>query len=149
MLQLLRKGESPEAKTWEAVKIDSLRRFFRTIRDNFSSGIPGMLCVVGSEAHLRHAREFAQILAAPGQVPVVRGSGAPYHGRNLFHVINARSSYARQLRVLGGDIVYLQECDTCPHTLWATSATRMFDHLVMLALAGRKGRARNGSSPKP
>ena len=139
VLQLLRKGESPEAKTWEAVKIDSLRRFFRTIRDNFSSDIPGMLCVVRSEGHLRHAREFAQILAAPGQVPVVRGSGAPYHGRNLFHIVNTRSSYARQLRVIGEDVVYLQECDTCPHTLWATSATRMFDHLVMLALEGCKG----------
>ena len=35
--------------------------------------------------------------------------------------------------------MYLQESDTCPHTLWATSAQRTFDHLVMLALEGCKG----------
>ena len=127
-----------EAK-WDEVKADSLRRFFRTIRENFSPEIDGMLCVVGSPYHMKHAREFAQILAAPGQKPVIRGSGAPYHGRDLLHVVNARSSYAEQLELVGGDVVYLQECDTCPQTLWATSAARTYDHLVMLALEGCKG----------
>ena len=127
------------AARWEEVKVDSLRRFFRTVRENFSPDIPGMLCVVGAPCHLKHAKEFAKVLAAPGQRPVVRGSGAPYHGKDLFHIVSARSSYARQLGLVGKDVVYMQECDTCPHTLWATSATRTFDHLVMLALEGCKG----------
>ena len=129
------------AAKWEEVKVDSLKRFFRTIRENFSPDIPGMLCVVGSPYHLKHAKEFAQILAAPGQKPVIRGSGAPYHcgGKDLFHIVSTRASYAKQLDLVGKDVVYMQESDTCPHTLWATSAARTYDHLVMLALEGCKG----------
>ena len=127
------------AEKWEEAKADSLRRFFRTIREDFAPEIPGMICVNGSPCHLKHAREFAQILAAPGQTPAVRGNGAPYHGRGLFHIVNARSSYARQIELVGRDVMYMQECDTCPQTIWATSATRTFDHLVMLALEGCKG----------
>ena len=135
------KKDPAMAAKWEEVKVDSLRRFFRTIRENFSPEIPGMICVVGSPYHLKHAKEFAQILAAPGQKPVIRGSGAPYHngGKDLFHIVSARASYAKQLDLVGSDVVYMQECDTCPHTLWATSAARTFDHLVMLALEGCKG----------
>ena len=136
---MLGRGDSAESRKWEDVNVDSLRRFFRTIRENFSPAIPGSLCVVQSTHHLRHAREFAQLLAAPGQTPVVRGSGAPYHGRNLFHVVSVRSSYASQMDSVGRDVVYLQESDTCPHTTWATSAVRTFDQLVMLALEGCKG----------
>lgn len=127
------------ADKWGVVNVDSLRRFFRTIRENFSPEIPGMICVTASPCHMKHAREFAQILAAPGQKPVIRGAGAPYHGRGLFHIVNDRCSYAQQLELVGTDVVYLQECDTCPHTLWATSATRTYDHLVMLALEGCRG----------
>ena len=129
------------AAVWEDVKVESLKRFFCVIRENFSSEIPGMLCVVGSPYHLKHAKEFAQILAAPGQKPVIRGSGAPYHGagKDLFHIIGTRCSYAAQLDRVGSDVVYMQESDTCPHTLWATSAARTLDHLVMLALEGCKG----------
>ena len=135
------KSDPAMAAKWEEVKVDSLRRFFRTIRENFSPEIPGMICVVGSPLHLKHAKEFAQILAAPGQRPVIRGSGAPYHGygKDIFHVISTRANYAKQLDLVGKDVVYMQESDTCPHTLWATSAARTLDHLVMLALEGCKG----------
>ena len=135
------KSDPAMAAKWEEVKVDSLKRFFRTIRENFSPEIPGMLCVVGSPYHLKHAKEFAQILAAPGQKPVIRGSGAPYHngGKDLFHIVSTRANYAKQLDLVGKDVVYMQESDTCPHTLWATSAARTYDHLVMLALEGCKG----------
>ena len=136
---MLRRGDSADARVWDEVKADSLRRLFRTIRENFSRDIPGMLCTVRAPAHIKHVREFAQILAAPGQKPVVRGSGAPYHGRDLFHVVSMRSSYARQMHNAGEGIIYMQESDTCPHTQWATSAVRTYDHLVMLALEGCKG----------
>jgi hypothetical protein len=130
-----------EAKVWEEVKIDSLRRFFKTIRSGFGNSIPGMLCICWVKSHKQHAREFAEILALPGQTPVVRGNGAPYHGggKNLFHVVGACSSYAEQIDAIGDGVIYMQESDTCPHTLWATSATRMMNHLVMLALEGCKG----------
>ena len=133
------KNDSVMLEKWLEVKADSLRLFFRTIRENFSPEIPGMICMNGSPYHMKHAREFAQILAAPGQRPVIRGNGAPYHGRDLFHIVIARSRYARQLDLVGKEVVYMQESDTCPHTLWATSATRTYDHLVMLALEGCKG----------
>ena len=146
--KMLASGDAEMSAAWEEVKVHSLMRFFLTIRANFSPEIPGMLCVVADAGHLRHAREFAQALAAPGQTPVVRGGGAPYHGggypynnaaKDLFHVVETRWAYAHQLDVVGRDVTYLQELDTCPHTLWATSAARMYDHLVMLALEGCKG----------
>ena len=142
VVKMLKAKKDPAAAAaWEDVKVESLNRFFRVIRENFSPEIPGVLCVVGSPYHLKHAKTFAQILAAPGQKPVIRGSGAPYHGagKNLFHIIGTRCSYAAQLDLVGSDVVYMQESDTCPHTLWATSAARTLDHLVMLALEGCKG----------
>ena len=139
MLKNDRKGK--DAKIWESVKIDSLRCFFKTIRDGFGDKIPGMLCICWVPSHKEHAREFAKILALPGQTPVVRGTGAPYHGRgkDLFHIVGACSSYVSQMETVGNDVIYMQESDTCPHTLWATSAVRIMNHLVMLALEGCKG----------
>ena len=138
---MLAKGPSREAEMWTEVKIDSLRRFFRTIRENFGNDIPGILCCSWVTPHKEHASEFAQILAAPGQIPIIRGAGAPYWagGKNPFSVVERRSAYAAEMALVGKDVVFLQECDTCPHTLWATSATRTLDHLVMLALEGCKG----------
>jgi hypothetical protein len=138
---LTKDSECKDAKMWEAVKVDSLRRLFKTIREGFGDSIPGMLCVCWSKCHKEHAREFAEILALPGQTPVVRGNGAPYHGsgKDLFHVVGACSSYASQMATVGDGVIYMQEADTCPHTLWATSAVRMMNHLVMLALEGCKG----------
>lgn len=134
-------GGGKDAEIWRDVTADSLRRFFKTVRESFGDSIPGMLCVCSTRSHGRHTREFAEILAAPGQPPVVRGGGAPYHGRgkDLFHVIMMRSSYASQMDAVGDGVIYMQESDTCPHTLWATSAVRMMNHLVMLALDGCKG----------
>ena len=131
--------EIRHAGIWEAFYSECMSRFFKVIRDNFDSGIPGMLCTCPSSAHLRLAGDFSRILAAPGQTPILRGSGAPYHGRDLLHVVNMRGYYAMQRERVGKDIVFLQESDTCPHTLWATSATRTMNHLVMLALDGCKG----------
>ena len=141
VVAMLAKGASREADIWIEVKLDSLRRFFRTIRENFGDDIPGMLCCCWVSPHKEHAREFAQILAAPGQTPVIRGAGAPYHsgGKSPFHVVDVRGRYAAEMALVGKDVVFMQESDTCPHTLWATSAVRMFDHLVMLALEGCKG----------
>ena len=142
VVEMLRKdGGGRLAAEWEELKAESLRRLFRTVRESFAPETPGMLCVVGSKCHMNRAVEFARILAAPGQTPVLRGSGAPYHGcgKDLFHVVHMRASYAKQLDLVGKDAVYMQESDTCPHTLWATSAVRTFDHLVMLALEGCKG----------
>ena len=137
---MLEKGASREAEIWLEVNRDSLRRLFRTIRENFGNDIPGMLCCSWRSPHKENAREFAQIIAAPGQTPIMRGTGAPYHAnKDMFHVVDVRGYYAAQLDQAGRDVVFMQECDTCPHTIWATSAARTFDHLVMLALEGCKG----------
>ena len=126
---------------WNRIKTDSLAGLFKTIRANFSPSVPGILCVAGVQAHLLRARMFAEILAAPGQAPVIRGCGAPYHGGGLeaLHVADMRASYARQIESVGPGVVYMQEADTCPQTLWACSAVREVNHLVMLALDGMKG----------
>lgn len=140
VVEMLDKGDSAERTVWLDVKKESLARLFSVIRKNFDSEIPGSLCIVGNEYHLRNAVEFAKILAAPGQKPVIRGSGAPYHAyKNTYHVIGSRCSYADQLERVGKDVIYMQESDTCPHTLWSTSAVYTFDHLFMMALEGCKG----------
>ena len=126
---------------WMALMVDSLAGHFTTIRENFDKTIPGIICVCASPGHLEYARRYAEILAAPGQKPTIRGNGAPFHnyGKDLLHIVEMRSKYARQLVTVGEGAILMQEADTCPHTLWMCSATRLFDHMVMLALDGVKG----------
>ena len=126
-------------KAWEKVYFDSMAAFFRTIRANFASETPGMLCTVSAAAHFRHAKTFAQMLAAPGQVPVVRGNGANYCGNDLYHCIAMRARFARELKELGPGVVFLQEADTCPQQLWSCSATREYENMLLQALEGVKG----------
>ena len=105
---LEKNGKGDDAKAWEAVKIDSLRRLFKTIREGFGDSIPGMLCVCWSKCHKEHAREFAEILALPGQTPVVRGNGAPemmprYYEATLFSE-SYKAAMIRWLKLLEGQL---------------------------------------------
>ncbi len=128
-------------KAWITLMADSLDGFLGTIRENFAPTVPGIICVCASPGHLEYARRYAETLAAPGQKPTIRGNGAPFHnyGKDLLHIVEMRSRYAMQLAAVGEGAVLMQEADTCPHTLWMCSATRLFDHMVMLALDGVKG----------
>ena len=135
------KGDPKVAAEWERMTVGSLEGLFRTIRANFDAEIPGILCVCCSPHHIEHARHYAEILTAPGQTPMVRCNGAPFHnyGKDLLHIVEMRSQYARQRAQVGRGALVFQEADTCPHTLWMSSATRLVDHMVMLALDGFKG----------
>jgi len=135
----VRSGSAETRAIWEKVKFDSLAGLFRTIRANFVPETPGILCVVESSAHFRHARAFATMLAAPGQVPVVRGNGPNYCGNDLYHRIYSRASFAHQLAALGKGVVFMQEADTCPQTVWSCSGMREYDNMVMQMLEGVKG----------
>ncbi|MDO5318458.1 MAG: hypothetical protein Q4G65_07535 [bacterium] len=126
-------------ETWEKIKFDSLAALFRTIRANFDPETPGMFCTVSTAAHFKHAKTFAAMLAAPGQTPVVRGSGANYCGNDLFHPLQRRGQFAYQLAQIDPGVVYLQEADTCPQTLWSCSAAREYEAMVLQALEGVKG----------
>ena len=132
-------GDAEFCKVWEKIYFDTMAMFFRTIRANFPSGTPGMLCTTGQRQHFRHAKTFAEMLAAPGQVPVLRGAGANYTGNNVYHCVYRRASFALQLKNIGSGIVYLQEADTCPQQLWSCSATREYENMVLQALEGVKG----------
>ena len=139
LVAALQSGEGKTFETWEKVKAESLADFFRVIRANFPPEIPGMLCVVRSKVHFRRAKEFAGLLAAPGQTPVVRANGANYCGNDLYHVFQSRSGWAYQLNGLGQGVVCLQEADTCPQTLWSCSAAREYENMLIQALEGVKG----------
>ena len=132
-------GDDEFGKVWEKIYFDGMAAFFRTIRANFPPEIPGMLCTTGARFHFKHAREFAEMLAAPGQTPIVRGAGANYGGNNVYHCIYRRAGYALQLKDIGAGVVLLQEADTCPQQLWSCSATREFENMVLMALEGVKG----------
>ena len=135
------KSDAEVRKAWTALTVDSLSGLMRTIRGGFKPSIPGIICVCATPGHIEYARRYAEILAAPGQKPTIRGNGAPFHnyGKDPLHIVEMRSRYARQLATVGEGVVLMQEADTCPHTLWMCSATRLFDHMVMLALDGVKG----------
>ena len=132
-------GDAEFLKVWERIYLDTMETFFRTIRSNFLPETPGMLCTTGASFHFRHVKAFAGMLAAPGQVPIVRGAGANYGGNDVYHCVKRRASYARQLKDIGAGVVFLQEADTCPQQLWSCSATREFENMVLQALEGVKG----------
>ena len=132
-------GDKEFLEVWGRIYFDTMAAFFRTIRSSFPPETPGMLCAVGAPFHFKHAKTFAEMLAAPGQMPVVRGSGANYCGNNIYHCIERRASYAQQLEAVGKGVVLLQEADTCPQQLWSCSATREYENMVLLALEGVKG----------
>ncbi|MBR3822256.1 MAG: hypothetical protein IKJ37_11650, partial [Kiritimatiellae bacterium] len=138
-VKMVQSGDAEFCKIWEKIYFDTMAMFFRTIRASFPSDTPGMLCTTGVHFHFKYAKEFAQMLAAPGQVPVVRGAGANYAGNNVYHCIYRRSSFAFQLKNIGSGVVYLQEADTCPQQLWSCSATREYENMVLQALEGVKG----------
>lgn len=138
-VEQLQLGDKEFRDVWEKIYFDTMEAFYRTIRASFPSDTPGMLCTTGVHFHFKYAKEFAQMLAAPGQVPVVRGAGANYAGNNVYHCIYRRSSFAFQLKNIGPGVVYLQEADTCPQQLWSCSATREYENMVLQALEGVKG----------
>ena len=90
-VEKLRSGDAEFARVWDRIKFESLAELVRTIRANFDANIPGILCAVPNDAHMRHGAEYAALLAAPGQTPVIRGGGAPADG-DVF-----------VLNILGGD----------------------------------------------
>ena len=134
----LRSGDADFARIWDRIKYDSVAALFKTIRENFDTNIPGILCAVPNDAHMRHGAEYAAILAAPGQTPIIRGGGAPYHNHDDLHVLEMRCAYAQQMEKTGHKAIFMHEADTCPHTLWSCSAVREVNHLAMLALDGVK-----------
>ena len=138
-VKLAATGEGEFGKVWEKIYFDTMAAFFRVIRANFTPETPGMLCTTRSRFHFKHAGKFAEMLAAPGQTPIVRGAGANYGGNNVYHCINRRADYAMQLKDIGARVVLLQEADTCPQQLWSCSATREFENMVLMALEGVKG----------
>lgn len=138
-VEQLQLGDREFRDVWEKIYFDTMEAFYRTIRANFPSDTPGMLCTTGVHFHFKYAKEFAQMLAAPGQVPVVRGAGANYAGNNVYHCIYKRASFVFQLKNIGPGVVYLQEADTCPQQLWSCSATREYENMVLQALEGVKG----------
>ena len=138
-VEQLQLGDREFRDVWEKIYFDTMEAFYRTIRASFPSDTPGMLCTTGVHFHFKYAKAFAQMLAAPGQVPVVRGAGANYAGNNVYHCIYRRSSFAFQLKNIGPGVVYLQEADTCPQQLWSCSATREYENMVLQALEGVKG----------
>ena len=139
VVEQLQLGDREFRDVWEKIYFDTMEAFYRTIRANFPSDTSGMLCTTGVHFHFKYAKEFAQMLAAPGQVPVVRGAGANYAGNNVYHCIYRRSSFAFQLKNIGPGVVYLQEADTCPQQLWSCRATREYENMVLQALEGVKG----------
>ena len=60
-VEKLRSGDAEFARVWDRIKFESLAELFRTIRANFDANIPGILCAVPNDAHMRHGAEYAAL----------------------------------------------------------------------------------------
>ena len=83
--------------------------------------------------------EGAQLLAAPGQQPVVRINNARYmlDGRRDFMDTLAKTS--AQIADLPAGTIVLDEADPCPQNRYSMGATELVHHLVMNTLEGCGG----------
>ena len=122
----------------EMMEKDVVGRIRRAI-DSVDPTIPAGVCVAGEEHYM--ADRLARIIAAKGQVPVMRCSTGLYgEGMSAEHfprVFGRMLGFAEYYRESG--IVLLNEADTCPQNLWAKSARSLFTHLTASCFTGMQG----------
>lgn len=130
------KNDTKLAEDWRVFNDETISGLITVIRREFAADIPGIFCTI---SRCEGARRQAKILAGPGHRPAVRIGSAPYWSDRLFDILSVRSLAARERAVIGDDVDLLQEADTCPHTRWRTSATRLCDFLTTLTFEGIRG----------
>ena len=135
-------GDSALAAAWEKLRLDTIARLTRVVREAFDAvnpAIPGAFCCC--EGDVGDAWPLAQILAAPGQRPVVRLNNGRYlHDGN-------RDLPAHLLRTEGqrlalppdADALLLDEPDIYPHNRYSVSAANFHLHVSLGLLSGCGG----------
>ena len=135
-------GDSALAAAWEKLRLDTIARLARVVREAFDAvnpAIPGAFCCC--EGDVGDALPLARILAAPGQRPVVRLNNGRYlHDGN-------RDLPAHLLRTEGqrlalppdADALLLDEPDTYPHNRYSVSAANFHLHVSLGLLSGCGG----------
>ena len=136
-LQAALKADAALRAQWDEVLRDGIAELMKVIRAQIPSEIPGEFCCCADDAH--HAGLMAQLLAAPGQQPVVRINNARYmlDGRRDFMDTLAKTS--AQIADLPAGTIVLDEADPCPQNRYSMGATELVHHLVMNTLEGCGG----------
>lgn len=124
------------AEDWRLFTDETISILTKTIRAGFPAAIPGVFCTVSS---CHGARQQAEILAGKDNRPCLRIGCAPYWDDGLFDILWVRSLVAHQRAVVGLGVDLLQEADTCPHSRWRTSGTRLCDFMATLSFEGARG----------
>ena len=137
------KPGDPDCETFMALQREQVNGVVRLIREGIDSvnpAIPAGTCMPGWE--YRFNDKASRIIAAKGQVPVMRLANGQYHewrwGLPEFVKITQRTQgmYAYHHDKVGA---ILSEADTFPHHLWSRSSTSLHAHLVMTFFTGLKG----------
>ena len=135
-------AEPSLAAAWETLRLDSIARLARVVREAFDEvdpAIPGAFCCC--EGDVGDALPLARILAAPGQRPAVRLNNGRYlHDGN-------RDLPAHLLRTEGqrlalppdADALLLDEPDIYPHNRYSVSAANFHLHVSLGLLSGCGG----------
>ena len=135
-------AEPDLAAAWETLRLDSIARLARVVREAFDAvdpAIPGAFCCC--EGDVGDAYPLAKILAAPGQRPALRLNNGRYiHDGN-------RDLPAHLLRTEGqrlalppeADALLLDEPDTYPHNRYSVSAANLHLHISLGLLSGCGG----------
>lgn len=135
-------GDSALAAAWEKLRLDSVARLARVVREAFDAvnpAIPGAFCCC--EGDVGDALPLARILAAPGQRPVVRLNNGRYlHDGNRDlpeHLL--RTEGQRLALPPDADALLLDEPDTYPHNRYSVSAANFHLHVSLGLLSGCGG----------
>ena len=135
-------GDSALAAAWEKLRLDSVARLARAVREAFDAvdpAIPGAFCCC--EGDVGDAYPLARILAAPGQRPALRLNNGRYlHDGNRdlpAHLL--RTDGQRLALPPDADALLLDEPDTYPHNRYSVSAANFHLHVSLGLLSGCGG----------
>ena len=136
-LQAALKADARLRGQWDEVLRDCIAELMKVIRAQIPSEIPGEFCCCADDAH--HAGLMAQLLAAPGQKPVVRINNARYMMDARRDFPSTLKKTACQIADLPKGLIVLDEADPCPQNRYSMGAAELAHHMTMSMFEGCRG----------
>ena len=128
------------ARIYDKLLEDSIADVVNIVREAFDSvdpAIPGSFCCCVGD--VRHASRLARLAAAKGQRPVVRLNNGRYCSESARDLGDWLQKTAMELAAIDGDVLVLDEPDTCPQNRYSMSAKDLHAHIALSLLEGCRG----------